>query len=359
MRTEALACRLTKRSALLLLASAARSSRSTVASASRVRITRTPSRASSAALRRRATLRVTFFSSVPPGPWAPSSVPPCPASTTIVRMPPVGAEIKERGRARGRRAHRRRWRWCPRRRRGGLGDDIDDDAAGTAVARQIRCAVRAEARPEVDDDAGAVAGANRLNEIWRRERGQHRIEGIGLELDDKAIAVLRDRMRRLRRDVKDEPHHRAERFDAAADPRYADVSRDDEPRHLAQVERRSERRRQRARHEIHGDEPGAAIAYRRRWQRNQSTGNRGQALARRQDYGLGTRRDGQAARQTVFADGQIEELRQVVERKHLLPIDEPGGECAAAFSGQDSVWCRCRRRLRSDRSKREEKRACS
>ncbi len=79
----------------------------------------------------------------------------------------------------------------------------------------------------------------------------------------------------------------------------------------------------------------------------------------RQDDGLGARRNRQAARQIVFADGQIEELRQVVEREHLLAIDEPGGECAAAFGGKTAYGAGAGRRLRPERAKREQQRACS
>ena len=114
-----------------------------------------------AAFRRRATLSVMFFSSVPPGPCAPSSVPPWPASTTIVRMPTGGREIQERWRRRL--AKRAAGGAGGRRCRGRLGDHVDDDPARTSVAGQIRGPERPEPRAEIEDDARAVAEADVLN----------------------------------------------------------------------------------------------------------------------------------------------------------------------------------------------------
>ena len=74
------------RSALLLLAMAVRSSIGTFRSSSRVRMMRMPSRPSSAALSRRATLRARSFSRAPAAPFTPSSSPPWPGSIVIVRI---------------------------------------------------------------------------------------------------------------------------------------------------------------------------------------------------------------------------------------------------------------------------------
>ena len=77
-RSDAFACRLMKRSALLLFAIAVRSSIGTFRSSSRVSRTRMPRRASMAAFARRATASVRSFSFAPPAPCAPSSSPPWP-----------------------------------------------------------------------------------------------------------------------------------------------------------------------------------------------------------------------------------------------------------------------------------------
>ena len=190
-------------------------------------------------------------------------------------------------------------------------------------------------------------------------RGECGVERIGLELDGEAGAFLRDCVRRRRRHVERQPRDRTDHFDVSADPRHTHVADENQPGRFPQLEGGPHRSGQRARDEVDRDEPGASVARRRRGQRNQPPADRREALARRQHDRLRARGDGQAAGQRVFAHRQLEEFRQVIEREHLLTTDEPGGERTPSFGGQHGVGGRCGRRLRADRPKRDEQRACS
>ena len=200
---------------------------------------------------------------------------------------------------------------------------------------------------------------NVLNQIWRRRDREHGVERVGLELDDEARAFLRHRVRRQRRHVEREAGHGAERFEVPGDAWHPDAAKKDQARRFAQLERRAERGRQGAGNEIDGHEPRPSFARRWRGQRNQPPADRGQALAWRQHDGLRARGHRQAAGEAVFADRQLEKLGEVIEGEHLLAVEDPGGEWAPTFGGENGVGRRRGRRLHPDRSKREQERACS
>ena len=202
--------------------------------------------------------------------------------------------------------------------------------------------------------------ANVLNEIGRRRRRERRVECIGFELDDEAGAFLRDRVRRLRRDVEREPHQRAQRFEAPGDAGHPDVCRGGSiatacaTRSACRARAREHvERNRRARTRTRPSRAGGAGSEIRRpptearlWP-GVSTIDCVRAVTVRPPARLSSR--------TVSSKSFVE----VVEREHLLAIDEPGGKGAPAFGGQNGVGGRCGRRLRPDRSKREQQRACS
>ena len=64
-------------------------------------------------------------------------------------------------------------------------------------------------------------------------------------------------------DFEREPGERSERLDAPGEARDADVAGQQQPRRFPELDADSERRRKRARHEIDGHEPRAAVAHRR------------------------------------------------------------------------------------------------
>ena len=186
---DALACRLMKRSALLLLASAARSSRPTVVIAvagqddahAEPRFERglqPPGDAqrdcSSRACRRRRARR-------------PRS-PPWPASITIVRSAAGRRQVEERRQAPamtgGVGAGRLRLRLRSSARH------VDHEPAGAAIARGVGGSERREAGPEIDGERGrGVAGADVLNEVGRRGGRQGRVERVRLEANHEAAGL--------------------------------------------------------------------------------------------------------------------------------------------------------------------------
>ncbi len=141
-----------------------------------------------------------------------------------------------------------------------------------------------------------------------------------------ARPILHDRVRRCRQDVEGHPRHRAERLEARRDARHAQVADDDEPRRPAQLETGAERRCERARHEVDGHEPAAALFDRRRRQRDDAASGRGERLPGGQGDRLRFGRDGQPAGQRVFTGGEIEQPGQVVQREHLLAVQQAHGQ---------------------------------
>ncbi len=196
------------------------------------------------------------------------------------RPDPTGrGEVEDRRRG----SRRGRWRWSGSRSwRGRRRDEVDDDAAGAAIARQIRRPERSKPRTEVDDEARGVSRPDVLHQIGRRRSGECGVERIGLELDGEAGAFLRDCVRRRWRHVERQPRDRTDHFDVSADPRHTHVADENQPRRFPQLERGPHRSGQRARDEVNRDEPGAPVARRRRGQRNQPPADRREALAGRQ-----------------------------------------------------------------------------
>ena len=194
--SSALACRLTKRSALLLLAIAVRSSTGTLRSSSRVSRTRMPSRASITPLTRRATASVRSFS-----------------------FDAVRALARPRPRRRG----RDRSRWCGWPTPAGRTTAAGRAAAAAAAAPRswgLRRACRSVRRPGRSPGAswcrpaGSWPGIRRSAArdrppAWSRRRGgrprirpgepgarQRRVrhvERVGVELDRQVLGLLRDR----------------------------------------------------------------------------------------------------------------------------------------------------------------------
>ena len=228
VRTDAFACRLMNTSALLLLATAARSSRPTVWSPSRVRITRTPSRPSIAAFSRRATLSVTSFSRAP----RPAAPPPCAASPCVeahaTETRPRRGLQQPRGRRRGR--GWRRGRGGGRRGRfGRLRNQVDDDPSRAPLARSIGGAKGSEPWSEIErDDDRRVGHAQGLKDIRDRGGRQRRVEHVGVEPNQQAVGFLRHRVRGRGRHLERDPRQRILRLDARGDPRHPNVAGHDQ-----------------------------------------------------------------------------------------------------------------------------------
>ena len=273
---------------------------------------------------RRATLSVTCFSSVPDGPLAPSSVPPCPASMTIARSAPEGREVDE-------------WRALRRGR----------NRSETAAARSVVCATmsmtsrdgasirgcigrpeRGEPWPEIDRDRGrAVARPDVDHEIGRGRRRQRGIEHVGFEAHRQSRAFLDDGVRRGRRDVEASVCARLPSGSMRPTTRGARMSPTRiSPRRFAKIEVASERRCQCARHEVDRHVPSPSLAHRRGWKRDQSAIERCQALALRERDRLRACGDRQSAGGGVFADDDAEQPCQVVEREHLLAWPSSGSQ---------------------------------
>ena len=121
-----------------------------------------------------------------------------------------------------------------------------------------------------------------LNQVRRGDGRQRGIERLGLELDHQPRALLRDRVRCLRRDVERQARERAQGFDAAGDPGDADAADEDQARGFPQLDRNTKRGPQRSRDEVDRHEPRPAVACRRRRQRDQPAADRRQALPRGQ-----------------------------------------------------------------------------
>ena len=171
-----------------------------------------------------------------------------------------------------------------------------------------------------------VGHVHRLDHVGDRRGRQRGVEGVGLEAHQHARPVLGDRVRRRRQDVEGHPRKRAVRLDARRDARHAEVADDDQPRRPAQLEPGAERRRERARHEVDGHEPAAALFDRRRRQRDDPAAGRGERLPGGQGDRLRFGRDGQPAGERVFTGGEIEQPRQVVQREHLLAVQQAHGQ---------------------------------
>ena len=192
------------RSALLLLAKAARASRATVSSPPRVSSTRMPRRASMAALSWRAIDSTTFFSRVPDGPRAPFSVPPCPGSITIVRTPVDSGSERRCHRAVAWLAPgsgRRPARSAPRRPAPAAPQDVDRQAQlGRPRAARRRGSwqtARPSASSTVDGRHDAAGGQQRRGTDAAREVG---VQGVSGEADQQAAVLVDDRLRHGRRD---------------------------------------------------------------------------------------------------------------------------------------------------------------
>ncbi len=102
------------------------------------------------------------------------------------------------------------------RRRLALRDDVHDDADGAAIAGQIGCAVRREARAEIDRDRrGAVARTARSARIGPGEAGSAASSASASKRTTSRSPSCSDRVRRRRRDVDRDARERSLRLDRA------------------------------------------------------------------------------------------------------------------------------------------------
>ena len=234
---------------------------------------------------------------------------------------------------------------------GGLGRRAEGVAGGgVAGAGSVVCAItsmtirpapRSPAASEARNDAnrgprstastsGGSADAQRLHQVGQRRRGQRRVERIGVEPHQQpsgvpgrwCAGVAGSTSSVMRASAPPSGSMRA----VIRGTRRSPV--DDQPRRPAQLEPGAERRRERPRHEINRDEPAPALLDRRRRQRHHPAGRGGQRLSRGQRDGLRLRGDRQSARQRILAQRQVEELREIVEREHLLSAHLTHGERA-------------------------------
>ena len=267
---------LTNRSALLLLASDARASSGTAASPSRVRRMRAPSRASSAALTRRAIASATSFSSVPFAPVAPVS---CAAVARIDHdRAQAGGHRRQHGAGSG--GGRR---WSARRRRSGRAEHVDHEARRRRVHRRVRGAEAAEPRAKLDHDRRRALRERARACTQPSEANAGSVASIGvraLEAHDQAARLLRTgcgvggAMSNTSRAPL--PGQLVTDHDA----RHAKVARDQQPRGLAQLELRLRDERQRARDELDRHIPPPVHAHGRGGKRHQAAGRPTRSTAR-------------------------------------------------------------------------------
>ena len=303
---------LMNRSALLLLAKAARASRATVSSPPRVSSTRMPRRASIAALSWRAIDSTTFFSSVPEGPRAPFSVPPCPGSITIVRTPvDSGSE------------RRCLERWRHRRRRSVV---AGAGAVGWSVAvAAVRMSMRQAQLGALPLLGGAVARERRAEREFDGRRrhdaagGQQRrrtdaaevsVQCVGGEADQQFAALVDDRLRHGRSDHERDAGAVGQRFGPGGHRRHTQRPDHDQRRPATDVDARIGARRQRPLDQLDGQEPRGPLPHRRRRQADDTSFDRGESLGQRDDHGPGAQRDHEPAG-AVLPQHEAEQATQV------------------------------------------------
>ena len=261
-RSEALACRLMNRSALLLLAIAVRSSIGTLRSSSRVSRTRMPSRASIAPLTRRATASVRSFSFVPSGALR---------AFVVAAVAGIDGDGANR-RPAGRRAAAGPAAAGGSRRRtaaGGIGlrrgRQIDHQPRVVSIGWFDAGSRRSAARDR--RERRRVRLADRLNHALRGALSRERqtrvgdVERVGVELDREVLGVLRHDVAGAR-GVASIVSRRggAERVRSARDARHAQIADDEQVRRLAQIEPRVVDQRERAADELDRHQPPAAGA---------------------------------------------------------------------------------------------------
>ena len=289
---------------------------------------------------RRATDSVTFFSSRPAGPFAPSSVPPCPASTTMTRSAPGGARSMSGGIS------------------GGAGCAGAGTGAGVSVVRPMTSTM---IRPAPRSPAASVAlkVAKPEPSSIARDAGPSGLTAVtrsgAVEAGSAASSMsASNRTRSLdpscttvcgvcRRHIKREPCRRSERFHAPDDARRADVADQNQSRRLPQFDAGAQRRSERPRHEVDRHEPGASLANRGGGQREQPAVDRREALAWRQDDCLCAGRDRQAAGRRIFTNDDAEERRQIVQCEHLLAAQQSCRERSPTITRQHGIGSRRRR----------------
>ena len=245
---------------------------------------------------------------------------------------------------------------CRRRR-----DDVHDDADGAAVARQIRCTIRREARARDRSTIDAAPSPGRMfctrsgtgeagsarsrpsasNRMTRRLPSCSTACGVGGATS--SVTRASDPCGSI----------------APADARHADVADEQEPRGLRSSTRVPSDGASARGTKSTGTNQLASLADRRGGQRDQAPADRREALARRQHDRLRSRRDRQPAGERVFADGQLKQRLEIVEREHFLAADEPRSQRLAALGRDHGVGRGGGRRLCANRAKRKEQRACS
>jgi hypothetical protein len=240
------------------------------------------------------------------------------------------------------RGRRRRWRLGARRRWcGGFGrlrDQVDDDPSRSAFARNIGGAKRREARAEVErKNDRRVGNAQGLEHVWPRGRWQRCVEHISVEADQQTIAFLRDRVRCRGQHVDRDARQGILRLDACRNPRDPQIAGHDQSRRPPQFHARTECRAQRARDEVDRNEPPLTVFDRRRREGHDPSTRRGERLTGRQRDRRRPGRDGERPYHRVFADGEIEQLRELVQREHLLPGEDTDRQRAAAIAHEDGI----------------------
>ena len=205
-------------------------------SSSLVSSTRMPSRASMAALMRRATASVRSFSLVPAAPF-----------DAFVRAAMAGIDRDRLNGGLGRTERRRQVgpRGGPRNAgRSGSGfrgrrQYVDRQAHGR-IDRQRRGAKSGDARPEVDAERRRVQHAHALNKALRslrRERRDGDIERIRVELDrEEVVVLLRDGAVGPRRGVERQAAAGRDEIVTDRHARHAEVADDQQMRRFAKLE---------------------------------------------------------------------------------------------------------------------------
>ena len=131
----------------------------------------------------------------------------------------------------------------------------------------------------------------------------------------------------------------------------------DEPRRFAELERNVRDERERAADELDRHVPARANLDRRRRQRHQAAADRGERLVLRQDDRLALVGDRDRAGDGVFAHGQAEQRREVVERDELGVAAHHGRDVPRAV-GRDKPERRRRSRLAGHRDRGARRKRC-
>ena len=203
---------------------------------------------------------------------------------------------------------------------------------------ELEVAVRFEARAQVDPDH-----SHRVDHPQARHRSHSRgcrprdVEIVGVEPDQQATGLLRHVMGGARGDVEGHARFAADRVDSPDDVGNAQLADDDEPRVPAHIDREVHQRPETAADELNRYQPAFSVARDRRRQRDEPTADRRQRLAWRQHRQPAPAGHREPACGGVFAHGELEQRRQLVERDHLPIVDQRAAQRTAAVGRHDGV----------------------